>query len=122
MPSFPREMSRLTKTNCEQRLNEMHTRIVGQGRVLSDRCDILELKRYKEMVAEFMHEAVRFAFEYKKQSTLDARGRHRLFALIKRINLKLEELTQLMLSGEAGNLEIMAAVDELRGMLLDIYM
>jgi len=121
-PSFRREMSQLTRANCEQRLGEMNQGILEQGKLMARRCDMLQLKRYKEMIAEFMYEAVRFAYEFKKQSTLDGRGRHRMFALIKRINQKLEELTQQMLSGEADNLSIMAAVDELRGMLLDLYL
>ena len=121
-PSFRREMSLLTRANCEQKLGEMHQRITEQGMVLARRCDLLELKRYKEMVAEFMYEAVRFAYEFQKQSMLDARGRHRLYALIKHINQKLDDLTQQMLSGQADNLALMEALDELRGMLLDLYM
>ena len=120
--SFRMEMSRLTRANCEQKLAEMNQNILEQGRLMARRCDLLQFKRYKEMIAEFMYEAVRFAYEFKKQSTLDARGRHRMYALIKRINKKLEELTRQLLSGEADNLAIMAAVDELRGLLLDLYM
>ena len=120
--SFKREMAQLTQAGREERLGEMHLKIMEQGHIMGRRCDLLQLKRYKEMVAEFMYEAVRFAYEFKKQSTLDARGRHRMYALIKRINQKLEELTQQMLSGEADNLAVMAAVDELRGMLLDLYL
>jgi uncharacterized protein YaaR (DUF327 family) len=115
-------MSQLTQANCAQKLDEMSQSVLEQGRQVARRCDMLELKRYKEMVAEFMHEAVRFTFEFKKQSLLDARGRHRVYALIKRINQKLDELTQQLLAGEADNLSVMAAVDELRGMLLDLYM
>ena len=120
--SFQQEMSQLDRANWEQRLNELHQNITTQSRLVSSRCDMLELKRYKEMIAEFMFDAVRFAYEFKKQSTMDPRGRRRLFALIKRINLKLEELTAQMLSGQADNLAVMAAVDELRGLLLDLYL
>ena len=120
--AFRKEMSQLTRANCEQRLAELNRSILEQGQLMARRCDMLQLKRYKEMIAEFMYEAVRFTYEFKKQSTLDARGRHRLYALIKRINQKLEGLTQQMLAGEADNLMVMDAVDELRGLLLDLYM
>jgi len=121
-PSFHREITQLTRANYVQKLNDLHQRITEQGTVMASRCDMVELKRYKEMVAEFMYEAVHFAFAFQKQSALDARGRHRLYALIKRINKKIEELTQQMLDGQSDNLSLMAAVDELRGMLLDMYM
>ena len=120
--TFRQEMSSLTRANCEQKLNELLGNIDRQGNLMVQRYDLVELKRYKEMVAEFMYEAVRFAFSFKKHSTIDARGRSRLFALIKRINKKIEELTAHMLSGQENNLSLMNAVGELRGMLLDLYM
>lgn len=120
--TFKHELSQLNRTNFEQKLTEMGRDIDRQGQVVARRCDLLELKRYKEMVAEFMYEAVRFAFEFKKQSTLDARGRHRIYAIIKRINEKLEELTAEVLSGQADNLAVMQAIDDLRGLLLDLYL
>jgi uncharacterized protein YaaR (DUF327 family) len=100
----------------------MNDNIAKQGAIVARRCDMLELKKYREMVIEYMNEAVRFAFEFKKQSTLDARGRHRMYAVIKRINKRLEELTNEMLSGQADNISIMNSTDEIRGMLLDLLM
>ena len=122
VPSFRQEMSQLTRANCEQKLDELLQKATQQGNLMANRCDLLELKRYKEMVAEFMYEAVRFSFAFKKQSTIDARGRHRLYALIKRVNQRIEALTAQMLSGQADNLSVMAAVDELRGLLMDLYL
>lgn len=119
---FAKHISGLDKGNCVQKLNEMSENITKQGEIVAKRCDIVELKRYREMITEFMNEAVRFAFEFKKQSTLDARGRHRMYATIKRINKKLEELTKALLSGESDNISLMDSIDEIRGMLLDLLM
>ncbi|MCL1820009.1 MAG: YaaR family protein, partial [Oscillospiraceae bacterium] len=104
--AFERHMSGIDKGNYMEKLTELSVNISKQGEMVAKRCDILELKRYREMIAEYMGEAVRFAFEFKKQSTLDARGRHRMYALIKRINQKLEELTKQILEGEADNLAV----------------
>ncbi len=120
--SFRNELQGLTQENALQKLNDMGLNLQKQGEILARRCDIVELKRYKEKLGEFMHEAVRFAFEFKKQSTLDARGRHRIYALIKKLNDKIEELTQQILSGEADQLAVLEAIDDIRGMLLDLYM
>jgi uncharacterized protein YaaR (DUF327 family) len=105
-----------------QRLQEMCDAITKQGAAVARRCDILELKRYKEMVAEFMYEAVRFSYEFKKQSSLDARGRHRMYSIIKRVNQKLEELTRKVLESQAETLSVMDAIDEIRGMLVDLLL
>ena len=119
---FKNELSHLTQQNALAALTEMSDKIAQQGANLVRHCDILELKRYREMLAEFMHEAVRFTFQFKKQSTLDPRGRHRIYAIIKKINSKLEELTRQVLSGEAESLSLMEAIDDIRGMLVDLYM
>ena len=120
--AFRSHMAGIDKSNAIQKLNEMSESISKQGAAVAKRCDMLELKKYREMVTEFMNEAVRFAYEFKKQSTLDARGRHRMYAIIKRVNKKLEELTKEMLAGQADNLAVMSAIDEIRGMLLDLLL
>jgi len=120
--AFERHMSGIDKNNYMEKLGALSEGIAKQGETVAKRCDIIELKRYREMITEFMNEAVRFAFEFKKQSTLDARGRHRMYALIKRINQKLEELTKKVLEGEADNISLMNSIDEIRGMLVDLLM
>ncbi len=119
---FKNELSSLNQKNCAEALEAMHAGIAKQGETVARRCDILEFKRYREMVAEFMGEAVRFVFQFKKQSTLDARGRHRIYAIIKRVNEKLERLAREMLAGQADQLAVMETMDEIRGMLMDLYL
>lgn len=120
--SFRDAMQGVNQQNAEQALAELSRRIAQQGDLLGRRCDILEMKRFKQMVTEYVGEAVRFMYEFKKQSTFDARGRHRLYAMIKTINEKLEKMTQEVLSGQTDNLELMQAIDDVRGMLIDIFM
>ena len=119
---FRAVLSELTQSNYMEKLQQMCDNVAKQGAAVTRRCDILELKRYREMLAEFMYEAVRFSFEFKKQSTVDIRGRHRMYAIIKRLNEKLEELTKEVLSGQADNLAVMNAIDEIRGMLIDLLL
>ncbi|GHU93939.1 hypothetical protein FACS1894208_04180 [Clostridia bacterium] len=120
--SFQSQLVGMDQSNVMNKLNEMSDNIARQGAVVARRCDMLELKKYRELIIEYMNEAVRFAFEFKKQSTLDARGRHRLYATIKRVNKKLEDLTQELLSGQADNISVMDSIDEIRGMLLDLLL
>lgn len=120
--NFRNHISGIDQNNVLDKLNAMSGNITRQGEVVARRCDMLELKRYRELIVEYMNEAVSFCFEFKKQSTLDARGRHRMYALIKRINKRLEELTAELLKGEADNIAVMNAIDEIRGMLLDLLL
>ena len=121
-PSFRDTLSTLNRGNALEEFGLMSEALSKQGEAVSRRCDIVELKRYKEMLGEYLHEAVRFMYEFKKQSFMDGRGRHRIYAIIKKINQKLEELTQELLKAESDNLAIMAAIDEIRGMLIDLLL
>ncbi|MDR1736396.1 MAG: YaaR family protein [Oscillospiraceae bacterium] len=122
MPTFRAAMQNVNRQNAEQSLKELSDRIAQQGEILGRRCDILELKRFKELVTQYLNEAVRYMYEFKKQSTFDARGRHRLYARIKKINEDLEKMTEDVLKGQTDNLQLLNAIDEVRGMLLDIFL
>jgi uncharacterized protein YaaR (DUF327 family) len=118
--TFGEVMNGLDRQNCNQKLAELSEEILAQGRVLSERYDIAELKRYKRMLAEFMREAVRFSYEFKKNSARDRHGRHKIYAVIKKINKKLEELTENILGQQVDTIQLIADIDEVNGMLVDL--
>ncbi len=121
-PNFRVTLEGIHAQNAEQMLSELRTRVNQQGDALGRRVDIVELKRFRELVTTYVGEAVRFMYEFKKQSTFDARGRHRLYAIIKRINETLEQMTREVLDEQADTIELMGAIDEIRGMLIDILL
>ena len=60
--SFRDTMQGVNRQNAEQALAELSLRVAQQGEVLGRRCDILEMKRFKEMVTEYVGEAVRYMY------------------------------------------------------------
>lgn len=106
----------------EERLTKMAMEIEAQGKRLSGRVDIGELKAYKRLVADFLEEAVNGFGKFSKESFLDRRGRHRVYATVKTINEKLETLTQEVLKGEKDNLAIAGRIEDIRGLVLDLLL
>ena len=53
---------------------------------------------------------------------MDRRGRHRLYATVKKVNEKLEELTKEVLSSERDHLKILGRIEDIRGLILDIVL
>lgn len=104
----------------EETLKQMAKDIEKQGEHLAQRIDISELKTYKRMVMEFLEEAVRGFGRFTKESFLDRRGRHRVFATVKTVNDKLEELTREFLKTEKDNLAIISKIEDIRGLILDL--
>lgn len=106
----------------EELLEQLARDLVKQGEKLKERIDIGELKAYKRMVSTFLEEAVRDFGKFSRNSFLDRRGRHRVFATVNTVNEKLEALTRDVMSAERSNLDITAKIEDIRGMVLDLFL
>lgn len=106
----------------EDILRQKAKEIEKQGKHLADHIDISELKTYKRLVMEFMGEAVRSSSRFSKESFLDRRGRHRVYATVKTINEKLEQLTEELLKAERDHLNILGKIEDIRGLVLDLIL
>ena len=119
---FSSTLKKQTSQNMEEMLKQMAQDIVKQGERLSDKVDIAELKAYKRMVSEFLEESIRGFSRFSRESFMDRRGRHRLYATVKKINESLEELTKEILNNEKDHLKILGRIEDIRGMVLDIIL
>ncbi|MEW9123174.1 MAG: YaaR family protein [Thermotaleaceae bacterium] len=81
-----------------------------------------DLIKYKKLVKDFLDVAVRNSHQFSKESFLDRRGRHRVFSIVRQVDNELENLTQKFLQDEKDRIHILKKVDDIRGLLLDIFM
>lgn len=119
---FSSQLDKHFSENQDEELKKKAMEIEKQGKHLSEHIDISELKTYKRMVMEFLDEAVRGSSRFAKESFLDRRGRHRVFATVKTINEKLEQLTKDVLNTEKDNLGILGKIEDIRGLILDLVL
>ena len=120
--SFNSQLAKFSGDQQQEILQQMANKIIEQGERFSKKIDIAELKAYKKMVSEFLGEAVTNSSKFSKESFLDRRGRHRVYATVQKVNTKLEELTQEVLKNEKDNLILLNAIEDIRGMVLDIIL
>jgi len=106
----------------EEELSYLMEDIKEQGERLAKRLNLQELLRYKKLVAQFLDKVVNEMFQLKKNSGWDYRGRHNIYALVKKVNDKLEELTEEIVNSQKDQLFILSCVDDIRGLLLDLLM
>ena len=118
--SFGTTFRRAATDNYQVKISGLLDQIAFQADKLSKKVDIRELKEYKRLVSDFLDEAVNNSHKFMKENKLDKRGRHRVYALIKRVNDNLEGLTQEVLKEEKDNLLILQKLDDIRGLILDI--
>ena len=102
------------------KLKNLLERIDMQAQKLSERLDIAELKRYRSLVTEFIDISVRHSSEYKREHTLDGKGRHRIFGIVRKIDAELETLTREILKTQKDYIGVLAKLEDIRGLLVDI--
>ena len=113
-------MSSIEEAGLSERLSVMMQEITMQGEKLGKHMDVRDMKHYRRLIQEFMNEIVNRSHKFSRENFLDRRGRHRVYGMIKRVNVVLDELAGELITQEKDPLAILSKVDEIRGLLLDI--
>ena len=119
---FQRALTDLNKDAHTEKIHKMCEAIFRQGEIVAKKADVTELQRYRGMIQELMNETVSNGFEFTKAGSFDARGRHRVFATINKVNSKLDELTSELLKEQKDEIEVLNKVDDIRGLLVDLFL
>ena len=113
-------MSSIEEAGLSERLSVMMQEITMQGEKLGKHMDVRDMKHYRRLIQEFMNEIVNRSHKFSRENFLDRRGRHRVYGMIKRVNVVLDELAGELIKEEKDTLAILSKVDEIRGLLLDL--
>ena len=68
-----------------------------------------------------MNEIVSHSHKFSRENFLDKHGRHRVYGIVKQVNQALDELAEELMNEEQDHLAILSKIDEIRGLLLDIF-
>jgi len=119
-PDFLFTLNRLDDEGLAQRLNGLMDEITAQGSRLAEHMDIKDMRHYRSLVSDFMHEVVTHSHQFTRENFLDRRGRHRVYGIVRLVDQKLDELAQELLGAERDHINILDRVDEIKGLLLDM--
>lgn len=120
--TFADTLQKKEETDLHTHLNRLMSEINQQGDQLAQNMDIKELKQYKRLIAEFMDVVVNSSLKYSKHNQFDRRGRHKVYAIVKKVNAKIEEMSREFLKEEKDNIKVLESIGTIKGLLLDIYM
>ncbi len=119
---FRSKLTAESETAYTRHIEELVGSIEKQGKKLAERADIGELQKYREMIAKLVNETVSNGFAFHKEGKMGPNGRSKIFAMIKTVNEKLDQITQKVLSEEKDNISLLDEVDDIRGLLVDMYL
>ena len=113
-------VSHIENSELQEKLSGLMKDIEEQGSKIAKHMDIRDMKRYRNLVKEFMNEVTANSHAFYRENFLDRRGRHRVYGIVKEVDKSLDDLAQELLKDEKDNLAILNKIDDIRGMLLDI--
>ena len=99
----------------------MMEEISKQGKKLSKKMDVRDMKKYRSLVKDFLNEVINRSHEFSRENFLDKKGRHRVYGIIKLVDQNLDELAQELMKEEKDHIAILSKIGEIRGLLLDIF-
>ena len=112
--------SQVEEAELQEKLNGLMNDITAQGEKLSEHMDIRDMKKYRELVKDFLNEIVNRSHKLSRENFLDRRGRHRVYGIVKLVDKNLDDLASELVKDEKDHLTILSKVGEIRGLLLDI--
>lgn len=118
---FKSQLSNEKQAIYMEHIQGLISEIERQGEKLGKKADMSELQKYREMITKLINETVSNGFVFEKEGRMGANGRSKIFATIKQINDKLDEMTKKLLESEKENINFLDDIDDIRGLLVDMY-
>jgi len=115
---FLEELTKVHGVQIKGKLDELLEMIDQQGDRLNKHRTFRELIRYKKMVKQFVKETVGQMYNVQEDYS-PMQGK--IHTIVKSVDESLEDLTKMILDEQASQLDILGKLDEVRGMLVDLY-
>ncbi len=119
---FQRHMSDVQTAEYEAYISDLTEKVFRQGKLLGEKVDFAEFQKYRELIMQLFHETASNSYVFSKTDKFDSRGRHKVFTMIRNVNKRLDELAKLVLEKEADNIQLLDIMDDIRGMLVDMFL
>lgn len=115
---FSQSFNQAKERKSEEQLNQMIEEIHKKGNRLVITKTYGDVIAYKKLIKEYLESILKFMYDTKKDISF---WQTQYFITVETVDSKLEELTQMLLSDERENLNVASTIDEISGLIVDIY-
>jgi uncharacterized protein YaaR (DUF327 family) len=120
-PGFDAVFKDSVGENRRQICTSLLKKIDEQSVKLRNSPSIEGIKQYRKLVREFIEETLGHSYSVETDTKWDRGGNRREFIIVKKINQSLEDLFESVLNQEKKQFDLVAKLDEIRGLLVDLY-
>ncbi|WP_017413246.1 YaaR family protein [Clostridium tunisiense] len=115
---FTRNFNFARQQKSEEELKQMFKNIKNKGNRLAVSKCYADVRAYKRAIKEYLESMLAFMYSVKKDISF---WQTQYYVTVETVDKKLEELTAMLLSEEKENLDIAGTIDEITGLIVDIY-
>ncbi|EJP6473591.1 YaaR family protein [Clostridium sp. FAM 1755] len=115
---FSQSFNFARQQKSEQELKNMMDNINKKGNRLAVTKCYADVKAYKKMIKEYLKSVLEYMYSVKKDISF---WQTQYFITVETVDEKLQELTEMLLSAEKENLDIAKTIDDITGLIVDIY-
>lgn len=115
---FSQSFNQARDRKSEEQLKKMMEDIKKKGNRLVLTKTYGDVVAYKKMIKEYLESVLKYMYETNKDISF---WQTQYFVTVDTVDAKLEELTKALLSDEKLNLDVAATIDEIQGLIVDIY-
>ncbi|QNO13705.1 YaaR family protein [Alkalicella caledoniensis] len=106
-------------SHLKSELDQLLVDIDEQGKSLSEKMTLKDLKKYHSLIASYIKKATGEMYRLKSENG-DYYNPHKIYMTIEKIDEELENITQNLLSTESDNLYVLDKINFIKGLLINI--
>jgi uncharacterized protein YaaR (DUF327 family) len=121
-PALADRISRVTDPAMRAELSLLIGDVEEKGKRLYASKGRKEFEDYKAAVKGFMSKVVNSSFRLEERHGKKKDGKFVIYLTMEKVDEALEGLAHLLLAGQQDSLRLLSTLDEIRGMLFDLYL
>ena len=121
-PALNERIAKVTDPALRSELASLIVEIEEKGKRLLSSKGRKEFEDYKGAVKKFIQKAVNSSFKMEETQGQKKDGKFVVYLTMERVDETLENLAQILVAGQQDSMRVLAALDEVRGLLMDFYL
>lgn len=121
-PSFQEVLDVKQSQLSQERFHALISKMEEQGNRLSTSKSLKDLMEYKQTIRELMKEVASNSYSLEERRGFHPNGREKRLMLIKQVDKHLVELSEQVLEKQASSVDLLRKMDEIKGLLINLYL
>lgn len=120
--SFHQQMDEQERKEYQEKINSLLDGIRADASALLKNGNLELFEGYRMRLSDLMEEIIHHAYLFQSERIRDGYGRRRVLATVSVVDRKMKQMGEELLSENRQQLDLMSRIDEIRGLIMDLFM